>query len=41
MNAMSIFRKYEVFTKAEPLACTVDDRDSIAQMRDYLEQEKP
>jgi uncharacterized SAM-binding protein YcdF (DUF218 family) len=34
--AMPIFRKYSVFTNAEPLACTVDNKDSIAQMREYL-----
>ena len=34
--AMPLFRKYGVFTNAEPLACTIDDKDSIAQMREYL-----
>jgi uncharacterized SAM-binding protein YcdF (DUF218 family) len=34
--AMPIFREHSVFTKAEPLACTVDSRDSITQMKEYL-----
>ena len=34
--AMPIFRRHGVFTNAEPLACTIDDKDSIAQMREYL-----
>ena len=34
--AMPIFRKYSVFTNAEALACIIDDKDSIAQMREYL-----
>lgn len=34
--AMPIFRKYDVFATAEPLPCTINDKDSIAQMREYL-----
>lgn len=36
--AMPIFRKVDVFVAAEPLACTVNRADSIAQMEEYLKK---